>query len=180
MNQPTTAAWNEASGLVDLLARFPYMFPLGGSERRRAYVFFRGWMPTFMLMCEQIDAQLGEDKRSFAWTRVREKFGAPSLSYDMRGRARHAIYAHRPCEVRLIVCEPIESFEPVAIEIQELVLRAELALRESCIVCGAHSTITNAAGPWASLCTKHRSSAYLEDLAAKDASVWSAAQLRMD
>ena len=43
------------------------MFPLTGGARRRAYTFFRGRMPTFARLCEQIDAILGEDKRDFAW-----------------------------------------------------------------------------------------------------------------
>ncbi len=180
MNQPTSAAWNEPTQLGDFLARFPYMFPLEGRDRRRAYVFFRGWMPTFAQMCEQIDISLGDDKRGFAWARIREKFGAPSLSYQMRGQARHVIHAHRPHEVTRIVCAPADSFDPSAVEVQEVVLRGEVTLRQSCIVCGSASIITNAGGPWASLCTEHRSPAFLEDLGDRAASVWSAAQLCMD
>ncbi len=169
-------AWSEPAQIQGLTEKFKYMFPLTGSERRRAYVFFKGWMPTFAQMCEQIDSALGDDKRDFAWTRIREKFGAPSLSYDMRGHARHGIHAHRPDTVARIMCEPADSFEPLAVEIQEVVLCGELALRESCIVCGAPAIITNAGGPWACLCVEHRSSGFLDSLVR--ASLWGAAELR--
>ncbi|AMM24567.1 hypothetical protein AX767_09560 [Variovorax sp. PAMC 28711] len=158
--------------------KFKYMFPLTGTERRRAYVFFRGWMPTFALMCKQIDTILSEDKRGFEWIRIREKFGAPSLFYEMRGRARHVIHAHRPDAVTRVVCEPVDSFERSAVEIHEVVLRGELALRESCIVCGSPSIITNAAGPWASLCHEHSTGAFLEN--SFRGSVWTAAEIRDD
>lgn len=178
MNQPISTAWTEPSDLKSFIARFRYMFPLTGSERRRAYVFFRGWMPTFALMCEQIDINLGDDKRNFAWARIREKFGAPCLSYEMHGHARHVIHAHRPNEVTRILCAPADSFEPLAVEIQEVVLRSEVALRQTCIVCGAPSTITNAAGPWASLCGEHRTGKFLESLI--HGSIWTAAEIRED
>lgn len=178
MNQSITTAWNEASELKSFLARFSYMFPLTGSERRRAYVFFRGWMPTFAQLCKRVDAILGEDKRDYEWVRIREKFGAPSLSYVMRGQARHVIHAHRPTAVRRIVCAPVESFEPVTVAVQEAVLWAELELRDKCIVCGTKSTITNDQGPWASLCVHHRTAPLLESLNQQRAMVWTIAQLQ--
>lgn len=180
MNQPILTAWNDPSELKSFLARFMYMFPLTGSERRRAYSFFRGWMPTFAQMCEEIDSNLDDDKREFGWTRIREKFGAPSLSYQMRGRARHVIHAHRPDEVRRIVCAPVESFDSSAVAVQEAVLSAELKMRQKCIVCGAKSTITNSQGSWASLCILHRSSVLAASLDHSPATVWSIAQLRED
>mgnify|MGYP000179711863 CR=1 FL=1 len=178
MNQPTSTAWSESSQLHALLARFPYMFPLTGGERKRAYIFFRGWMPTFALLCQHIDDALGSEKREFGWVRIREKFGAPSFSYEMRGRARHAIHAHRPTEVTRISCEPSESFDPTAVAIQEAVLQAELILRETCIVCGTSSKITNDVGPWTSLCVDHRKWTFVKSLENEAASVWGAAQLR--
>lgn len=179
MTQLTSTAWNEPSQICDLLARFPYMFPLKGTDGRRAYIFFRGWMPTVALMCAQIDAVLGEDKRDFEWTRIREKFGAPSIAYQMRGHARHVIHAHRPTEVRRIPCAPSGSFEPSAIAIQETVLLTEVALRGACIVCAAPSTITNVGGPWASLCAEHQKLSFLTSLGDKAGALWSAAELRL-
>lgn len=178
MDQPISIVWTEPSQLRALLARFPYMFPLAGADESRAYIFFRGWLPTFAMLCQQIDSILGRDKRDFGWTRIREKFGAPSLSYEMRGRARHAIHAHRPSEVSRIACAPAESFGPAAVAIQEAVLLAELQLREKCIVCGATSKITNAQGPWASLCAQHQAQPLLESSNHQPATIWRIAQLQ--
>ena len=178
MNRTTSIAWNEPSQLQGLLARFPYMFSLAEADRRRAYVFFRGWMPTFALMCEQIDEILGAEKRDFKWNKIREKFGAPSLSYEMRGQARHVIHAHRPTEVRRILCASQECFEPLAVAIQDVVLAAELVLREECIVCGMSSTIINACGPWATLCPEHQTSDFIESLEGR--SLWATAGLVVD
>lgn len=169
-------ALNAPAQLGDLLARFGYMFPLSGSNRTRAYVFFRGWVPAYAQMCKQIDGLLGEDRRDFVWSRIREKFGAPSLAYQMRGRARHVIHAHRPAEATRIQCAPVESFDPLAVAVHEVVLFAELTRRDACIVCGAPSLITNVAGPWASLCDHHRTGAFLQGIHV--GSVWEAAVLR--
>ena len=180
MDLPTSIAWNESAQLRSLLSRFPYMFPLAGADRCRAYIFFRGWMPTFSSLCEQIDSILADDKRDFAWQRIREKFGAPSLSYKMSGRARHVIHAHRPTEVRRIDCAPSNAFEPLAVAIQEAVLVAEVVLRETCVVCAAPSMITNAGGAWASLCAAHRAGDYLNGGGGESGSLWKAAVLRDD
>lgn len=102
---------------------------------------------------------------------------ASRITYEMRGRARHVIHAHRPTEVTRITCEPSESFDPTAVAIQEAVLEAEVRLRETCIVCGASSTITNDVGPWASLCVDHRKWTFVKSLENEAASVWGAAQL---
>lgn len=178
MNQLTSIAWNDSTELRSFLARFSYMFPLAGGERSRAYIFFRGWMTTFVNLCEQIDAILANDKRNFGWHRIREKFGAPSLIYEVRGRARHVIHAHRPTEVRRIDCAPRDSFEPTAVAIQEAVLTAEVLLRETCIVCAAPSMITNAGGFWASLCAEHGADDFLNGGTGECGSLWRAAVLR--
>jgi hypothetical protein len=135
-------------------------------------------MPTFANLCEQIDAILADDKRNFGWHRIREKFGAPSLSYEMRSRARHVIHAHRPTEVRRIDCAPSDSFEPAAIAVQEAVLAAEVVLRNTCIVCAAPSMITNAGGAWASVCAEHRADDFLNGGSGESESLWRAAVLR--
>jgi len=153
------------------------MFPLTGDEGRCAYLFFRGWISTFATACAQIDAILGSDKRAFHWTRLREKSGAPSFAYRMEEQARFAVNVHRPDEVHRVVCEPREGFDPIAVEIQELVLETETRLRSQCIICSAPSTITNAQGPWASLCAYHCSADLPEDSHALVGPVWKAAQL---
>lgn len=170
-------AWNDPAELRAFLARFDHMFPLQGVQRRRAYLFFKGWTPAFAGLCERIDTLLGTDKRSFEWTRVREKFGAPSLAYRMEGQARFAVNSHRPAEVTRVPCEPIENFDPVAVAIQEQILQAEAELRTLCIICGGRSTITNAQGPWVSLCAEHQAAVFPHGLNDRAGPVWMAAEL---
>lgn len=122
-----------------LQARFPYMFPLEGEERRRAYIFFRGWMPPLARACEDIDELLGASKRGFYWTRLREKFGSPSFAYWMEGKGRVAINIHSPTEVHRYECRPVEGQDPVALVVNERVLQIEV-----------ESEINNNRGPWAS------------------------------
>lgn len=170
-------AWNDSSQLRGLFSRYEYMFPLSGETR--AYAFFRGWAPQFAVLCEQVDAVLTVDKRGFHWTRVREKFGAASFAYRMRGQARFAVNSHRPASVSRVECAPRESFDSVAISVQEMVLQTEVRLRNACIVCGARSEITNIQGPWVSLCPDHRRPDFLQELYLTGKSVWTASQLRL-
>ncbi|MEJ8814272.1 hypothetical protein WKW77_24520 [Variovorax ureilyticus] len=157
-----------------LQARFPYMFPLEGEERRRAYTFYRGWMQPLALACEDIDKLLGMDKRAFYWTRLREKVGAPSLGYRMEGQARVATNIHRPTDVVRHAGESAERHAPVALAINERILQLEVELRSRCIVCGALSEICNDRGPWASLCPAHRAEDDGPD--ASMGSVWESAR----
>ncbi|MDM0065292.1 hypothetical protein [Variovorax sp. J31P207] len=159
-----------------LQRRFPYMFPLEGEERRRAYIFFRGWLAPLAKTCEVIDELLGADKRAFHWVRLREKFGSPSFAYRMEGKSRVAVNIHRPTEVHRHECGPAEGHDPVALAVDERVLQLEVELRSRCIVCDGPSEICNDRGPWASLCLVHRS----EDDGPQGhmGSVWAAAQVK--
>ncbi|MDM0085657.1 hypothetical protein QTI17_34265 [Variovorax sp. J31P179] len=130
-----------------LQARFLYMFPLEGEDRRRAYVSFHGWLPAVANTCADIDALLGADKRGFRWTRLREKFGSPSFAYRMEGKGRVATLIHRPTEVHRQEVGSNEPVDSLVFAINELVLQVELKLRSSCIVCGAPSEINNDRGP---------------------------------
>lgn len=158
-----------------LQAHFPYMFPLEGDENRRAYILFRGWLPTLVDVCQKIDALLGANKRGFHWTRLREKYGAPSFAYGMDGKARVAMDYPLPSSVKPVECQTEGGNDAVALQINELVLQVELKLRCTCIVCGAASEINNDRGPWASLCAEHRAETF--DVGHKDwkGSVWASA-----
>jgi hypothetical protein len=145
-----------------LKAAFPYMFPLVGEDGRRAYRFFRGWLPAFASTCAEIDALLGVNKRGFHWTRIREKYGSPSLAYGMEGQARIAYNIHRPDAVQRVESKPPVNADPTAVAIHELVLQLEVRLRSLCIVCGAAAEITQHQGPWASLCAEHRAETFAE------------------
>ena len=163
-----------------LQARFPYMFPLEGEDHRRAYTFFRGWMPPLARACEDIDTLLSADKRGFHWTRLREKFGSPSLAYRMEGEARVAMNIHRPTEAQRVEFGPAEGHDPVALAVNERVLQVEVELRSLCIVCGAPSEIVNRQGAWASLCLEHRADTFDESHKDWKGSLWASAQVKGD
>ena len=46
-----------------LKARFPYMF----AGENIGISIARGWMPGFQILCERLDALLGENKQNFHW-----------------------------------------------------------------------------------------------------------------
>jgi len=57
-----------------LISALPYQFAGDiGIE------FYRGWMGIFSRLCFAIDEALGDDKRGFHWTQVKEKFGSEAI-----------------------------------------------------------------------------------------------------
>lgn len=164
---------------TELQGRFPYMFPLEGADNRRAYRIFHGWLPPLVDTCHRIDALLGADKRGFHWTRMSEKYGAPSLTYRLQGRSRVAIVDELPSSVTRAVCESKENHDAVALQINEVIRQVEAKLRSICIVCGAPSEINNDQGPWASLCAEHRADTFKEGHKDwKGATIWTSARQR--
>jgi hypothetical protein len=140
----------------------------------RAHICFRGWLAS--LVREDINELLGADKRGFHWVRLCEKFGSPSVTHQMEGRARDAINIHRSTEVQRHGCEPDEGFDPVALAVDERVLQIAVDLRSLCIVYSGPSEIHNDRGAWASPCLVHRT----EDDGPQChvGSVWAATQLK--
>jgi hypothetical protein len=62
-----------------LRARYPYQF--AGEQISMSYS--RGWFHLFSQLCADIDHALGDDKRGFHWTQVKEKFGSARLYFQM-------------------------------------------------------------------------------------------------
>ncbi|WP_198084398.1 hypothetical protein [Variovorax sp. E3] len=162
---------------TELQGRFPYMFRLEGADNRRAYRIFHGWLPPLVDTCRRIDALLGADRRGFYWTRMSEKYGAPSLTYMLQGRSRVALDDDLPSSVTRTVCESKENHDAVALQINEVIRQVEAKLRSTCIVCGATSEINNDQGPWASLCAEHRADTFKEGHKDwKGATIWTSAR----
>jgi len=153
----------EISTPAALQRRYPYMFPLEGDEGRRAYRFYRGWFPTVVDMCHRIDAYLGDDKHGFHWTRLREKYGEPSLYCLMRG-SDAAMISRRNTNVEQLGSGSRLADEegPDSLHLLAFIGEVEDKLRCVCIVCGASASITNDQGPWASLCKEHRAESFKE------------------
>ncbi|MDM0069922.1 hypothetical protein [Variovorax sp. J31P207] len=137
-----------------LADRFPCIFPLEGEERRRAYMFFRGWMALLAKPCEDTDELLEADKRAFHCLRLRGNFTSPSFAYRIERKARVAINIHRPTEVHRHECGPAEGCDPVAL-VDERVLQLEVELRSRCMVCGGlrRSATIGGRGRRYALCT---------------------------
>jgi hypothetical protein len=139
----------------ELKAKFPYMF-LGENI---GLAFHRGWFPTFVSLCEQIDEVLGEDKRGFHWEQLKEKFGAARYYWSMKSLKR-TLYIDliAPDRVTTLVNQPKSRAEPSSSQVQrinELVQQAEQATSALCIVCRQPGTL-NQDQPWMLvLCPRH-------------------------
>lgn len=110
-----------------IVDRFAYMFEGGNIGLEVA----DGWLPTLQKLCEDIDAALGEDKRGFHWSQLKEKFGAARWYWTMGpGQGR------RKC-------------------VTELVDLAMEKTHQQCAVCGAPGAIDQSAHGMLTLCPAH-------------------------
>ena len=64
---------------AQIIDRFPYMF--AGANIGLSVP--KGWCQTFEALCQDIDAELGDDKRGFHWCQCKEKFGVARWYWDM-------------------------------------------------------------------------------------------------
>ena len=131
----------------ELKGRFPYMF----QGENIGLAFHRGWFPTFVKLCEQIDEVLGEDKRGFHWEQLKEKFGAARYYWTMTG-IKPSLYVDliAPNRITTVVNRPESGAKASSSAVQrinELVQQAQQATSELCIVCGQPGTL-NHDQPW--------------------------------
>jgi hypothetical protein len=140
-----------------LKARFPYQF----EGKNIGISTARGWFPIFEKLCADIDLLLGEDKRSFHWTQVKEKWGS--------GRAYFAVdKADGPLYVDFQGPEGVISFvsetsgnqrdattSELMKAIGSLVNAAMDKTCETCAVCGAPGMIDQTDGFLLVLCPEH-------------------------
>jgi hypothetical protein len=112
-----------------LKARFPYMF----SGENIGFSFARGWQPVLEKLCEDVDALLGEDKRGFHWTQIKEKFGYARFYWSMKGQPLRL-------HVSVITAAGVAEYAPRPVgdlggQVDALVRKATAATRVRCIVC---------------------------------------------
>lgn len=120
-----------------LKARFQYMF----SGENIGISIARGWMPGFQILCERIDALLGEDKRGFHWTQCKEKFGAARFYWSMEGNRPAVIRATSISNmgVQKTIDETPKTGKPefsIYEQIDSLVNELSDRTQHMCIVCG--------------------------------------------
>jgi hypothetical protein len=113
-----------------LKARFPCMF----EGENIGFSFARGWQPVFEKLCEDVDALLGEDKRGFHWTQVKEKFGYARFYWSMKGQAlRLHLSVDTAAGVDEFAPRPVDGLTS---QIDALVREATATTQSRCIVCG--------------------------------------------
>ncbi len=137
-----------------LKARFPCQF----AGKHIGRTFFRGWFPTFVKLCEDIDALLGQDKRGFNWLQVKEKWGTGRFYCEMEGKSTTRVDIRAPDQMTSlrILDEGADSAQPsLAKRIDDLARAAEHATDTQCIVCGQPGT-RNEEEAWVlTLCDQH-------------------------
>lgn len=148
--------------LKDLQARYPYQF----SEPRLGIAMAKGWVVVFAQLCADVDHALGQDKRGFHWSQVKEKFGSARFYFEFAGRQPDLrLDLHTPDGLlsqvvpseRQVRSDDDRSFEQVNAEIRQLALAAEAATRRVCLVCGKEGHQDVDGGYALVLCPEHQS-----------------------
>jgi hypothetical protein len=164
-----------------LKVRFSYMF----AGKNLGILFVRGWQPVFSQLCEEIDGMLGEDKRGFHWTQVKEKFGSARFYYSLGGQSQLRLDLQTPKGLISLVAgddEPEGDAMPASdkqlkdlrARINDRVRAAEEQTMTRCVVCGAAASRRNLSGYLLVLCKEH------ERGARKGEATWELAEFRED
>jgi hypothetical protein len=163
-NEPLTAKWwtTEPSSVMNpeqLIAALPYQF----AGKNIGITFHRGWQDLFVRLCFAIDEALGEDKRGFHWTQVKEKFGSLRAythldpTKDGSAYAPVVISEQQPNGALKQVSRLNESSargDPVGKRIGALIEAACDEAAQTCCVCARPAKIKNL-GWVACLCDYH-------------------------
>lgn len=151
----------EALSLKDLQSRYPYQF----KDPELGIAMAKGWVVVFAQLCADVDQVLGQDKRGFHWSQVKEKFGSARFYFQFEGRQPDlrldiqmpggVLSQVMPFE-RRIRTDQDRSFEQVNTEIRQLAMQAEVATRHVCLVCGKEGGQDIDIGYVLVLCPEHR------------------------
>lgn len=151
----------QPQSLKDLQARYPYQF----NEPELGIALAKGWVVVFARLCADVDQVLGQDKRGFHWSQVKEKFGSARFYFQFAGRQPDLrLDIQMPGGVlsqvvpfeRRIRTDQDRSFEQVKTEIQQLAMLAEQATRCVCLVCGKEGSQDVDTGYSLVLCPEHQ------------------------
>lgn len=141
----------------ELKARFPYMF----REDRCEIGIAKGWFQTFVKLCHDIDALLGEDKQGFYWVQVREKFGTARFYWDLGAvRSPLRIDIQMPTGILSYETDPDGGAKDggsnrLMEQISALGHAAEIATQKFCAVCGEPGAMDDTDGYLLTLCQMH-------------------------
>ena len=141
--------------LEQLEERFPYMF----AGYNLGVAIPQGWMKDFHLLCEQIDAALGKNKRGFHWGQCKEKFGSARWYWHMKGGIRpiriDIISESGVLEATLKSKKSKTPKPSVSEQVRDLICAAEAKTEHTCIVCGAPGEIDDMGRYLLVLCPEH-------------------------
>ena len=147
--------------LKDLQARYPYQF----KDPELGVSMAKGWVAVFARLCADVDRVLGQDKRGFHWSQVKEKFGSARFYFQFEGRKPDlrldiqmpggVLSQVMPFERRTRTDQDLR-FEQVKTEIQRLAMLAEVATKRVCLVCGKEASQDAGTGYVLVLCPEHR------------------------
>ena len=138
----------------ELQARFPYMF----AGRNIGISISKGWFSLFASLCQEIDAQLGADKRDFHWLQAKEKFGAARWYWNMSGQSSGLsikLFDHAGEVTTLLNTRLEKPANTLAARIHILIEAAQAKTHSRCIVCGDTGRHDNQAVDALVLCDKH-------------------------
>ena len=136
--------------LRDLKNRFAYMF----DRPSMGFDFYCGWLDDFIAACEAIDDLLGDDKRGFCFSQIKEKYGW----------ARYYFKTDHVRPMRLSITSPRGVHETVKglsdeheIEknIAKILLAAEEKSMHKCMNCGAPAEIRKLNNMLICVCDEH-------------------------
>lgn len=150
--------------LEQLEERFAYMF----KGDNQGIAIPQGWMQDFHGLCEEIDAMLGKNKRSFNWRQCKEKFGSARWYWHMNGRVRTPrfdfISETGVLEVTLKSKNAKTPKPTVSDHIRDLINAAQAKTEHTCIVCGATGEIDEMGRYLLVLCPEHTRMRHAEQL----------------
>lgn len=144
--------------LKDLESRYPYQF----KDPELGISMAKGWVVVFAQLCADVDQVLGQDKRGFHWSQVKEKFGSARFYFQFTGRQPDLrLDIQMPGGVLSQVVPggqepPADQDRSFEHEIRQLAMRAEVATRRVCLVCGQEGSQDVDDGYVLVLCPEHR------------------------
>lgn len=149
--------------LAELRAKYPYQF----AGQNIGFCVPKGWLSGFAKLCAKVDQALGEDKRGFHWTQLKEKFGSARFYY---GFGKHKADAHVDISSPSAAVSSVirakgkdKDFEMVRDVIFKMVQDASEETKKACLVCGTHGELDRGDGYMLVLCAVHKASRNLKD-----------------
>ncbi len=152
---------NQPLSLKDLQSRYSYQF----KDPELGIAMAKGWVVVFAQLCADVDHVLGQNKRGFHWSQIKEKFGSARFYFQFEGRKPDLrLDIQMPGGVlsqvvpfeRQVRTDQDRSFEQVNAEIRQLALAAEAATRRVCLVCGKEGSQDVDGGYVLVLCPEHQ------------------------